>query len=150
MPSVSIVVPVYHNAASLPELCARFRALADRHSGDRFEFVFVDDGSKDDSLTVLAELQVSEPRMRVLKLSRNFGSNAAIRAGLEAATGGSADASSALTRSAWLPGRSSQFAMGRKRGRMCVVNGSSAVCRSVLGCSRCGRSDTTRQGDRSM
>ena len=87
MPSVSIVVPVYHNAASLPELCARFRALADRHSGDRFEFVFVDDGSKDDSLTVLAELQVSEPRMRVLKLSRNFGSNAAIRAGLEAATG---------------------------------------------------------------
>lgn len=87
LPSISIVVPVYHNAASLPTLLERFRQLADRNPGDLFEFVFVDDGSKDDSFQVLCSLQKNEPRMRVIKLSRNFGSNAAIRAGLTAARG---------------------------------------------------------------
>lgn len=87
MAQVSIVVPVYHNAASLPTLLERFRELAARNASDTFEFVFVDDGSKDASYQVLQDLHATETRMRVLKLSRNFGSNAAIRAGLAAATG---------------------------------------------------------------
>lgn len=86
-PNVSIVVPVYHNAASLPTLLERFQALAERHPNETFEFVFVDDGSKDDSFPVLCSLQEVESRVRILKLSRNFGSNAAIRAGLTAARG---------------------------------------------------------------
>jgi dolichol-phosphate mannosyltransferase len=84
---VSIVVPVYHNAPSLPELHERFQALATRHPADRFEFVFVDDGSGDDSFAVLEGLAAADPRVRVVKLSRNFGSNAAILAGLEHARG---------------------------------------------------------------
>ncbi len=87
MTTVSIVVPVYHNAASLPDLLARFQALASNHPQDRFQFVFVDDGSKDHSFAVLHDLARDEPRMRVVKLSRNFGSNAAILAGLEEAGG---------------------------------------------------------------
>jgi polyisoprenyl-phosphate glycosyltransferase len=87
MSVLSIVVPVYHNAASLPDLLARLAALAARHPGDTFEFVCVDDGSKDDSFAVLARLRKDEPRLRVVKLSRNFGSNAALLAGLSHAQG---------------------------------------------------------------
>ena len=87
MSVLSIVVPVYHNAASLPDLLARLAALAARHPGDTFEFVCVDDGSKDDSFAVLTRLQKDEPRLRVVRLSRNFGSNAALLAGLSHAGG---------------------------------------------------------------
>ena len=87
MAFVSIVVPVYHNAASLPDLLARFQALARGHADDRFEFVFVDDGSCDPSFAVLENLAGREPRMRLIKLSRNFGSNAALLAGLDQARG---------------------------------------------------------------
>jgi dolichol-phosphate mannosyltransferase len=95
MSSVSIVVPVYHNATSLPELMARFRALADANPGDRFEFVFVDDGSRDDSFAVLSALAAEDPRVRLVKLSRNFGSNAALMAGLFHARGDAVAAISA-------------------------------------------------------
>lgn len=87
MALVSIVVPVYHNAPSLPELLDKFRALADRNPADAFEFVFVDDGSKDDSFVVLTRLAATEPRARIVKLSRNFGSNPALMAGLDHARG---------------------------------------------------------------
>jgi glycosyltransferase involved in cell wall biosynthesis len=87
MSRISVVVPVYHNAASLPDLLARLQALASRHTGDLFEFVCVDDGSRDDSFAVLKRLQAAEPRLRVVKLSRNFGSNAALLAGLSHANG---------------------------------------------------------------
>lgn len=87
MSRISVVVPVYHNAASLPDLLARLQALASRHTGDLFEFVCVDDGSRDDSFAVLKRLQAAEQRLRVVKLSRNFGSNAALLAGLSHAKG---------------------------------------------------------------
>ncbi len=82
MSLVSIVVPVYHNAPSLPDLLSRFQILADKNSADQFEFVFVDDGSRDDSFEVLQRLSQQEPRITVVKLSRNFGSNPAIIAGM--------------------------------------------------------------------
>jgi dolichol-phosphate mannosyltransferase len=87
MALVSIVVPVYHNAASLRDLLARFQDLAQRHAGDGFEFVFVEDGSRDDSFAVLEDLVRRDWRVRVIKLSRNFGSNAALLAGLDQARG---------------------------------------------------------------
>src|SRR5438105_3115059 len=87
MALVSIVVPVYHNAPSLPALLSRFQELAGKNANERFEFVFVDDGSSDSSFAVLQELAQAEPRLRVLKLSRNFGSNAAMLAGLGRARG---------------------------------------------------------------
>jgi len=87
MAFVSIVVPVYHNATSLAELLSRFHWLAGRNPADRFEFVFVDDGSRDHSFAVLQSLQQTDERVRVIKLSRNFGSNAALLAGLDQTRG---------------------------------------------------------------
>jgi len=87
MSRIAIVVPVYHNAASLADLLAGLQAVASRHPHDAFRFVFVDDGSKDDSFAVLLALAKAEPRVTALKLSRNFGSNAALFAGLAEADG---------------------------------------------------------------
>jgi dolichol-phosphate mannosyltransferase len=84
---VSVVVPVYQNAASLADLFARLRAASAQLPAERFEFVFVDDGSRDDSFAVLRGLAAEDPRIRVVKLSRNFGSGAAILAGLTEARG---------------------------------------------------------------
>lgn len=84
---VSIVVPVYHNASSLADLLTQFQNLANRNPDETFEFVFVEDGSHDSSFEVLCGLASNESRMRVVKLSRNFGSNAALVAGLGHAKG---------------------------------------------------------------
>ena len=83
----SVVVPVYRNRDSLPELCDQLEAL-DRDLGGRLEAVFVVDGSPDDSLSWLRD-NLPRRRMRslLIGLSRNFGSFAAIRAGLTQAAG---------------------------------------------------------------
>jgi glycosyltransferase involved in cell wall biosynthesis len=84
--SVSILVPVYNNAASLDELHRRL--VATLESMDRsFEIVFVNDGSADESLAILRRLAEADPRCVVLSLSRNFGQHPAINAGLDRATG---------------------------------------------------------------
>ena len=87
MALVSIVSPVYHNAASLPDLLAALQALAARCPRDRFEFVFVEDGSADDSFAVLERLAAWSRACASSSWSRNFGSNAAILAGLAQARG---------------------------------------------------------------
>lgn len=82
MSLISLVVPVFNNAPSLPDLLARFQALAAKNANDQFEFIFVDDGSVDNSFSVLESLLQTDPRIQIVKLSRNFGSNAALLAGL--------------------------------------------------------------------
>jgi polyisoprenyl-phosphate glycosyltransferase len=84
---VSVVVPVYHNAASLDELYRRLAGAMATASVRRWDVTFVDDGSRDESLAVLVRLSQRNGNVRVLRLSRNFGSMAAIQAGLERATG---------------------------------------------------------------
>lgn len=87
-PLVSIVAPVFNEAATLREFLDRLvnaaRALEPRY---QFEFVLVDDGSVDGSLTLAKTLVASEPRLRVVELRRNFGQTAALQAGLAAARG---------------------------------------------------------------
>jgi glycosyltransferase involved in cell wall biosynthesis len=87
-PLVSIVAPVYNEAATLPEFVRRIgvvcAALQPRY---RAEIVLVDDGSKDDSLAVAKQLIEIEPRLRVIELRRNFGQTAALQAGLSCARG---------------------------------------------------------------
>lgn len=86
-PEVSIVVPVYFNAGSLHELHERLgRAMAAAGVTD-WDVTFVDDGSGDESLEVVERLRRAHGGIRVLRLSRNFGSMAAIQAGLEQASG---------------------------------------------------------------
>src|SRR5690242_11399596 len=95
MKRVSIVVPVYYSAQSLPELMERLDALARRNDEYEFEFIFVDDGSGDNSFAVLQQLLSKDQRVRIVKLSRNFGSNPAVIAGLAAASGDAVTAVSA-------------------------------------------------------
>jgi len=82
MSLISIIVPVFNNASSLPDLLERFQDLAAKNAIDQFEFIFVDDGSVDNSFSVLESFLQKESRIRIVKLSRNFGSNAALLAGL--------------------------------------------------------------------
>ena len=82
---VSVVVPVYGEAKNLPLLVdALDRVTAGHH---RWEYVFVNDGSPDDSLEVLKRLAAINPRVRIVDLSRNFGKEAALSAGLARAAG---------------------------------------------------------------
>jgi dolichol-phosphate mannosyltransferase len=87
MALISIVVPVYGNALSLPLLAERLETLATTLVDHQFEFVYVDDGSDDNSFEVLQALAAQDTRMRVVKLARNFGSNTAILAGMTYAQG---------------------------------------------------------------
>lgn len=83
----SIVVPIYYNELNIPHTVPRLQKLQSLMPECEFEFVFVDDGSKDKSLDLLLEAKDRDSRIKVVKLSRNFGSMAAIQAGLEYATG---------------------------------------------------------------
>ncbi|MCC6179035.1 MAG: glycosyltransferase family 2 protein [Chloroflexi bacterium] len=87
MTLVSIVVPVYYNTETLPTLLGRFRGIAAEMPDLDFEFVLTDDGSGDDSFAILQREAAEDGRVRALRLSRNFGSNAAILAGLTYARG---------------------------------------------------------------
>lgn len=88
MKTVSIVFPVYCEEESLPALFERLGALFPASRGDvRFEFVFVDDGSTDRSRQHLEAFAAGDPRARVVALSRNFGHQAALLAGLHEARG---------------------------------------------------------------
>ena len=86
MPSVSVVVPVYDEAEVLPALAERLFPVL-RGSGRSWEVVFVDDGSRDASWSVLQRLRADEPRAVLVRLSRNFGHQRALTAGLEHARG---------------------------------------------------------------
>ncbi|QYH36005.1 glycosyltransferase family 2 protein [Salinibacterium sp. M195] len=87
MKTFSIVVPVYGNAGSLPDLLARLKGLAGEING-QIEIVFVVDASPDDSYAVLTQLlpTFQLPTQLILH-SKNFGSFAAIRTGMKHATG---------------------------------------------------------------
>lgn len=90
MALISIVVPVYWNAHSLPLLKQAFEEVTAQLPQYDFEFVFTDDGSGDHSYAVLSDLAAQDKRVRVIRLSRNFGSNVAILAGLSHAKGAAA------------------------------------------------------------
>ncbi|MFE0474847.1 glycosyltransferase family 2 protein [Streptomyces sp. NPDC058947] len=85
---ISLVVPCYNEQAVLRHF---HRRVSDHVTAapvvDSYEFLFVDDGSSDDTLAVLRELAARDARVRYLSLSRNFGKEAAMLAGLRGATG---------------------------------------------------------------
>ncbi len=88
MKTFSIIVPVYYNEANLADTIPQLQALQEQLADYRLELIFVDDGSGDQSLRILRDFQARNPEIiAVIKLTRNFGSMAAIQAGLAAATG---------------------------------------------------------------
>jgi len=84
---VSVVVPVFNEEKNLPDLVSRLRAVMDG-TGEPYELVFVDDGSRDGSLAELKQAAAAHPdHIRVLELARNFGQHQAILAAFESVTG---------------------------------------------------------------
>ena len=83
---ISIVVPVYNEGAHIRKSMACVEEICD-NAGILYELVLIDDGSKDNSWEVLASMAKENPRVTALRLSRNFGKEPALCAGLDAASG---------------------------------------------------------------
>ena len=81
-PKIAIVIPVFNEEAVLPELLARLTALFAAQPGCRWEAVLVDDGSRDQSAGLIRAQAAQDPRFRLVELSRNFGFQSALSAGL--------------------------------------------------------------------
>ena len=84
---ISVVIPCYNEAPVLSEAHRRLALVAGQIAETVFEFIFVDDGSHDETAGVLHELCGADERVRGLRLSRNFGQQIATTAGLEHAAG---------------------------------------------------------------
>ncbi len=88
MDKISVIVPVYYNEGSLKETHASLTGILSKNS-DKFDYeiIFVDDGSKDNSYSVMKEIAGSDRKVRLVKLSKNHGSYVAILSGMSYATG---------------------------------------------------------------
>ena len=85
-PKLSVIIPVHNESANIGPLCERLFPVLER-IGLPWEVVFVDDGSRDDTLEVIRLLSRTEPRVGAISFSRNFGKEIAIAAGLDHARG---------------------------------------------------------------
>jgi glycosyltransferase involved in cell wall biosynthesis len=129
MPLISLVVPAYNEEEVLEAFHREVSEEIDRLPDD-FEFVFVDDGSRDQTAPIMRQLAARDPRVRAVILSRNFGHEAAIEAGLRAARGDAVivmdadlqDGPEIIPRliGAWREGADVVYAVrkGRKEGRL--------------------------------
>ena len=90
MEKITIVIPCYNEEAALPYFLREIRKVADQMSATKplsFEFLFVNDGSKDQTLDILREAAKQDKRVRYISFSRNFGKEAAMYAGFQNCTG---------------------------------------------------------------
>ena len=83
---VSVIVPVFNEEESIPELYRELHAILEREPWEG-EIIMVDDGSSDRSASIIAEIARDDPRVRLVEFARNFGQTAAILAGIDHATG---------------------------------------------------------------
>ncbi len=83
---LSVVIPAYNEEANLPEIHRRIIAAVE-NCVDSVELIFVDDGSADRTAELGAELHDRDPRVGLIQLSRNFGHQIALMAGLDSARG---------------------------------------------------------------
>ena len=87
MDKISIAVPCYNEEPALEPFFAAVSAVAEQMPEVAFEFLFIDDGSRDRTLEKMQELAQRDSRVKYISFSRNFGKEAGIYAGLENATG---------------------------------------------------------------
>ena len=87
LPKISVVVPCYNEEESLPLFLSEITKIAIQMPAVVFEYIFVDDGSKDGTLKILRWFSNEYDQVRYVSFSRNFGKEAALLAGLETATG---------------------------------------------------------------
>ena len=87
MPKLSIIVPVYFNESNLPDTIPALQHVLASMPDIEGEMLFVDDGSGDGSFTILKDFAARDPRIKIIRLAKNFGAHTALLAGLDAATG---------------------------------------------------------------
>lgn len=87
MKKISILVPCYNEEASLPLLYPELRKLMDKENNYEWEVLFVNDGSKDNTIGIIKELREKDNRICYVDLSRNFGKENAMLAGFDYVTG---------------------------------------------------------------
>ena len=85
-PQYSLVLPIYNEEDTIPELVRRLGELMDKFDGEA-EAILVDDGSSDSSYQLMVAARETDPRFKLLRLSRNFGHQIAVTAGLDVASG---------------------------------------------------------------
>jgi glycosyltransferase involved in cell wall biosynthesis len=85
-PDISVVIPLYNEAESLPELLSWIRRVMDENRFS-YEAILVDDGSNDGSWKVIEELSAGNPHLRGIKFRRNYGKSAALHCAFQAAAG---------------------------------------------------------------
>lgn len=83
---LSVVIPVYNEAESIPDL---YREIIESCKNLRksYEIIFIDDGSWDESFIILKKIQAKDPKVRIIKLRKNFGQTASLSAGFDYAGG---------------------------------------------------------------
>lgn len=84
---VSIIVPFYNESETITFFCDELLPILDQSKDIKFEVICIDDGSKDDTLEKLVSVTTNDPRFKVIELSRNFGKEAALTAGINIASG---------------------------------------------------------------
>ena len=84
--NLSIVVPLYNEEESLPELCSWIKSVVDQN-GYTYEVLLIDDGSRDDSWKVIQTIAAANPNIKGIKFQRNYGKSAALNEGFKAAQG---------------------------------------------------------------
>ena len=87
METISVIVPCYYEQESLPYFYKEIDKVSKEMKEVSFEFIFVNDGSKDKTLSILKEYASRDERVKYISFSRNFGKEAAIYAGFEACKG---------------------------------------------------------------
>lgn len=87
MDTISIVVPCYYEEKSLPFFYEEIQKVSENMNNVEFEIIFVNDGSRDRTLEIIKEYSECDLRIKYISLSRNFGKESALYAGLEATTG---------------------------------------------------------------
>jgi polyisoprenyl-phosphate glycosyltransferase len=84
---LSVVVPVYNEQAGLLVFHESLLRVVEQIYPEAYEIIYCDDGSRDDSAAIIKDLRTHNPRVRLIKLSRNFGKEIATTAGIDHATG---------------------------------------------------------------
>ena len=84
---LSLVFPIYNEEENIPELYRRVSQVVKENGIEDAEFLFVNDGSSDRSEEMIRELKTSDPRVKLINFSRNFGHQAAITAGIDLSNG---------------------------------------------------------------
>ena len=83
---ISVVIPLYNEDESLPELTSWIAKVMDEHNFS-YELLFIDDGSTDNSWAVIEALKLQFPSVKAIKFRRNYGKSAALNVAFEAAEG---------------------------------------------------------------